>query len=43
MTPTWIEHAVEEGVDVLYLQGAWRLAHLPELARQPREMLHLRE
>jgi phospholipid/cholesterol/gamma-HCH transport system permease protein len=34
VTPTWIEHAVEEGVDVLYLQGAWRLAHLPELVAQ---------
>lgn len=32
--PTWIEHAAEGGDDVLYLQGAWRLAHLPELVAQ---------
>lgn len=32
--PTWIEHAVEHDVDVLYLQGAWRLAQLPDLVAQ---------
>ena len=32
--PTWIEHAVEDGVDVLYLQGPWRLLHLPALVSQ---------
>jgi len=33
-TPTWIEHAVEHGVDVLYLQGPWRLANLQGLAAE---------
>jgi len=26
--PSWIERKVEEGTDVLYLQGAWRLPHV---------------
>ncbi|HEU4923887.1 MAG TPA: hypothetical protein VFT23_12535, partial [Burkholderiales bacterium] len=24
----WIEHEVEDGADVLYLEGAWRLSNL---------------
>lgn len=31
---TWIEHAVEGDVDVLYLQGSWRLVHLGRLVAQ---------
>ena len=31
---TWIEHAVEGDVDVLYLQGSWRLVHLGRLMAQ---------
>ena len=35
LPPTaWIESTVEDGVDVLYLQGPWRLAHLPDLVAQ---------
>jgi phospholipid/cholesterol/gamma-HCH transport system permease protein len=30
----WIEHAREDGTDVLYLQGAWRLASVPALVAQ---------
>ena len=33
-TPNWIDVAAEDGVDVLYLQGPWRLANLPGLAAQ---------
>jgi phospholipid/cholesterol/gamma-HCH transport system permease protein len=33
-TQTWIELAEEDGARVLYLQGPWRLAHLPALAAQ---------
>src|SRR5688500_13541556 len=28
----WIQQELEEGTDVLYLTGAWRLAHLPAIA-----------
>jgi phospholipid/cholesterol/gamma-HCH transport system permease protein len=34
MTPDerWIEYRIEDGSSVLYLSGAWRLAHLPAIA-----------
>jgi phospholipid/cholesterol/gamma-HCH transport system permease protein len=30
-TTTLIQHAVEDGVDVVYLQGIWRLSNLPAI------------
>src|SRR5687768_16773085 len=28
----WIQHAIEEGADVLYLNGVWRLSNLASIA-----------
>ncbi len=36
--PTWIEYALQDGVNVLRLQGHWRLASLPELVGQIRAL-----
>src|SRR5512139_4241193 len=37
----WIERSEEDGSDVLYLSGAWRLPHAEAIARRLRA-LHLR-
>ena len=29
---SWIQHEVEEGTDILYLAGIWRLANLAAIA-----------
>jgi phospholipid/cholesterol/gamma-HCH transport system permease protein len=34
----WIEHEVEDGADVLYLKGAWRLSNLAAIARALRAL-----
>jgi phospholipid/cholesterol/gamma-HCH transport system permease protein len=34
----WIEHEVEDGADVLYLKGAWRLSNLSAIARALRSL-----
>lgn len=34
----WIEHEVEDGADVLYLKGAWRLANLAAIVRALRSL-----
>jgi phospholipid/cholesterol/gamma-HCH transport system permease protein len=34
----WIEHVVEDGADVLYLKGAWRLANLTSIVRALRAL-----
>jgi phospholipid/cholesterol/gamma-HCH transport system permease protein len=36
--PTWIDHALQDGVNLLRLQGHWRLASLPELVEQIRAL-----
>lgn len=40
-TDAWIEHKIENEANVLYLTGAWRLAHLPAIA-QALQSLRLR-
>ena len=34
----WIEHVVEGGEDVLYLEGAWRLANLKAIVSALRSL-----
>jgi len=34
----WIEHEVEDGADVLYLEGAWRLSNLSAIVRALRSL-----
>jgi phospholipid/cholesterol/gamma-HCH transport system permease protein len=37
-TASWIEHVVEQGEDVLYLKGAWRLANLRAIVAAMRSL-----
>ena len=34
----WIEHGVEDGEDVLYLEGAWRLSNLTAIVSALRSL-----
>jgi len=39
--PRWIHHEVEEGIDVLYLNGVWRLPNLAAISNALRALLAL--